>query len=93
MVNGVTTLQDNTTPHTAWQTQQWFQRYGLEMMQHPAHSLQLTPSHLQPFRLLKPLLSGRRLVEDDDDDDNGVAAVKTWLQALDQHFFGMAAMH
>ncbi|GFO46005.1 histone-lysine N-methyltransferase SETMAR [Plakobranchus ocellatus] len=46
---GVVLQHDNATPHSANLTQQWLQRYGLEILSHPAHSPDLAPSDFHYF--------------------------------------------
>jgi hypothetical protein len=44
MWGGVIILHSNVTPHTAWQTQHGFQRYGWDVSKHPAHTPDFAPS-------------------------------------------------
>ncbi|GFO32991.1 histone-lysine N-methyltransferase SETMAR [Plakobranchus ocellatus] len=48
---GVVLQNDNAIPHSANLTQQWLQRYGWEILPHPAHSPDLATSD---FHLLDP---------------------------------------
>jgi len=80
---GVVLLHDNATPHTANLTQEWFQRYGWEVLPHPPHSPDLAPSDFHLFGPLKRHLSGKRF----QSDDAVVAEVHTWLKSLDGNFF------
>ncbi|GFO10599.1 histone-lysine N-methyltransferase SETMAR [Plakobranchus ocellatus] len=48
---GVVLQHDNATPHSANLTQQWLQRYGWEILPHPAHSPDLAPSDFHLFGL------------------------------------------
>ncbi|GFS06490.1 histone-lysine N-methyltransferase SETMAR [Elysia marginata] len=50
---GVVLQHDNATPHSANLTQQWLQRYGWEILPHPTHSPDLTPSDFYLFGALK----------------------------------------
>jgi hypothetical protein len=74
MRDGVIRLYDNVTPHTALQTQQWFQQYGLEVLQHSTHRTDLVPSDFHLFGPLKRHLLGQQFVNDDD-----TVAMTTWL--------------
>ncbi|GFS11041.1 histone-lysine N-methyltransferase SETMAR [Elysia marginata] len=55
---GVVLQQDNATPHKANLTQQSLQRYGWEILPHPAHSPYLAPSDFLSFGPLKRHLGG-----------------------------------
>ncbi|GFO31517.1 histone-lysine N-methyltransferase SETMAR [Plakobranchus ocellatus] len=55
---GVVLQHDNATPHSANLTQQWLQRYGWEILPHPAHSPDLAPSDFHLFGSLKRHLGG-----------------------------------
>ncbi|GFO26529.1 histone-lysine N-methyltransferase SETMAR [Plakobranchus ocellatus] len=55
---GVVLQHDNATPHSANLTQQWLQRYGWEILPHPAHCPDLTPSDFHLFGPLKRHLGG-----------------------------------
>ncbi|GFR60210.1 histone-lysine N-methyltransferase SETMAR [Elysia marginata] len=46
---GVVLQDDNEITHSANLTQQWLQRYGWEILPHPAHSPDLTPSEFHLF--------------------------------------------
>ncbi|GFO12178.1 histone-lysine N-methyltransferase SETMAR [Plakobranchus ocellatus] len=46
---GVVLQHDNATPHSANLTQQWLQRYGWEILPHPAHCPDLAPSDFHLF--------------------------------------------
>ncbi|GFS12549.1 histone-lysine N-methyltransferase SETMAR [Elysia marginata] len=50
---GVVLQGDNATPHSANLTQQWLQRYGWEILPHPAHSPAPAPSDFYLFGPLK----------------------------------------
>ncbi|GFO43051.1 histone-lysine N-methyltransferase SETMAR [Plakobranchus ocellatus] len=58
---GVVLQHDNATPHSANLTQQWLQRYGWEILPHPAHSPDLAPSDFHLFGPLKRHLGGVRM--------------------------------
>ncbi|GFO32927.1 histone-lysine N-methyltransferase SETMAR [Plakobranchus ocellatus] len=51
---GVVLQHDNATPHSANLTQQWLQRYGWEILPHPAHSPNLAPSDFHVWTLEAP---------------------------------------
>ncbi|GFO09586.1 histone-lysine N-methyltransferase SETMAR [Plakobranchus ocellatus] len=57
---------DNATPHSANLTQQWLQRYGWEILPHPAHSPDLAPSVFHLFGPLKRHLGGMAFETEDD---------------------------
>ncbi|GFN88988.1 histone-lysine N-methyltransferase SETMAR [Plakobranchus ocellatus] len=63
---GVVLQHDNATPHSANLTQQWLQRYGWEILPHPAHSPDLAPSDFHLFRPLKRHLGGMAFETEDD---------------------------
>ncbi|GFN94034.1 histone-lysine N-methyltransferase SETMAR [Plakobranchus ocellatus] len=63
---GVVFQHDNATPHSANLTQQWLQRYGWEILPHPAHSPDLAPSDFHLFGLLKCHLGGMAFETEDD---------------------------
>ncbi|GFO26940.1 histone-lysine N-methyltransferase SETMAR [Plakobranchus ocellatus] len=63
---GVVLQHDNATPHSANLTQQWLQRYGWEILPHPAHSSDLAPSDFHLFGLLKRHLGGMASETEDD---------------------------
>ncbi|GFO03163.1 transposase [Plakobranchus ocellatus] len=63
---GVVLQHDNATPHSANLTQQWLQRYGWEILPHPAHSPDLAPSDFHLFGPLKRHLGGMAFETEDD---------------------------
>ncbi|GFO28920.1 histone-lysine N-methyltransferase SETMAR [Plakobranchus ocellatus] len=63
---GVVFQHDNATPHSANLTQQWLQRYGWEILPHPAHSPDLAPSDFHLFGPLKRHLRGIAFETEDD---------------------------
>ncbi|GFN89875.1 histone-lysine N-methyltransferase SETMAR [Plakobranchus ocellatus] len=63
---GVVLQHDNATPHSANLTQQWLQRYGWEILPHPAHSPDLAPSDFHLFGFLKRHLGGMAFKTEDD---------------------------
>ncbi|GFN81117.1 histone-lysine N-methyltransferase SETMAR [Plakobranchus ocellatus] len=63
---GVVLQHDNATPHSANLTQQWLQRYGWEILLHPAHSPDLAPSDFHLFGPLKRHLGGMAFETEDD---------------------------
>jgi hypothetical protein len=82
MKDRVIMLHDKVTSHTDWQTQQMFQWYGWEMLQHPAHSPTLAFSNFHLSEPLKQHLLGQQF-----ENDDVIVAVMTWLQALEQDLF------
>ena len=80
---GVTLQHDNATPHTAKRTTEWLQRYGWEVLPHPAHSPDLAPSDYYLFGPLKRHLGGKRF----DERDDLVEELNSWFSSLDADFF------
>ncbi|GFO07491.1 transposase [Plakobranchus ocellatus] len=73
---------DNATPHSANLTQQWLQRYGWEILPHPAHSPDLAPSGTL-FGPLKRHLGGMAFETEDD----LISEFRNWFDNLDVDFF------
>ncbi|GFO41893.1 histone-lysine N-methyltransferase SETMAR [Plakobranchus ocellatus] len=80
---GVVLQQDNATPHSANLTQQWLQRYGWEILNHPAHSPDLAPSDFHLFGPLKRHLGGMAFETEDD----LMSELRNWFDNLDVDFF------
>ncbi|GFR84539.1 histone-lysine N-methyltransferase SETMAR [Elysia marginata] len=66
---------DDATPHSANLTQQWLQRYGMEILPHPAHSPDLAPSDFHLFGPLKRHLGGMDFMTEGD----LVGELKNWI--------------
>ncbi|GFO27002.1 histone-lysine N-methyltransferase SETMAR [Plakobranchus ocellatus] len=64
-------------------TQQWLQRYGWEILPHPAHSPDLAPSDLHLFGPLKRHLGGMAFETEDD----LISELRNWFDNLDVDFF------
>ncbi|GFO03272.1 histone-lysine N-methyltransferase SETMAR [Plakobranchus ocellatus] len=84
---GVVLQHDNATPHSANLTQQWLQRYGWEILPHPAHSPDLAPSDFHLFGPLKRHLGGMAFETEDD----LISELKNWFDNLDVDFFRVGA--
>ncbi|GFO30415.1 histone-lysine N-methyltransferase SETMAR [Plakobranchus ocellatus] len=82
---GVVLQHDNATPHSANLTQQWLQRYGWEILPHPAHSPDLAPSDFHLFGPLKRHLGGMAFETEDD----LISKLRNWFDNLDVDFFRM----
>ncbi|GFN92840.1 histone-lysine N-methyltransferase SETMAR [Plakobranchus ocellatus] len=80
---GVVLQHDNATPHSANLTQQWLQRYGWEILPHPAHSPDLAPSDFHLFGPLKRHLGGIAFETEDD----LISELRNWFDNLDVDFF------
>ncbi|GFO41133.1 beta,beta-carotene 15,15'-monooxygenase [Plakobranchus ocellatus] len=80
---GVVLQHDNATPHSANLTQQWLQRYGWEILPHPAHSLDLAASDFHLFGPLKRHLGGMAFETEDD----LISELRNWFDNLDVDFF------
>ncbi|GFO38610.1 transposase [Plakobranchus ocellatus] len=80
---GVVLQHDNATPHSANLTQQWLQRYGWEILPHPAHSPDLAPSDFHLFGPLKRHLGGMAFETEDD----LISKLRNWFDNLDVDFF------
>ncbi|GFO42058.1 transposase [Plakobranchus ocellatus] len=80
---GVVLQHDNATPHSANLTQQWLQRYGWEILPHPAHSPDLAPSDFHLFGPLKRHLGGMAFETEDD----LISELRNWFENLDVDFF------
>ncbi|GFO14300.1 LReO_3 protein [Plakobranchus ocellatus] len=80
---GVVLQHDNATPHSANLTQQWLQRYGWEILPHPAHSPDLAPSDFHLFGPLKCHLGGMAFETEDD----LISELRNWFDNLDVDFF------
>ncbi|GFN82249.1 histone-lysine N-methyltransferase SETMAR [Plakobranchus ocellatus] len=80
---GVVLQHDNATPHSANLTQQWLQRYGWEIVPHPAHSPDLAPSDFHLFGPLKRYLRGMAFETEDD----LISELRNWFDNLDVDFF------
>ncbi|GFO50000.1 histone-lysine N-methyltransferase SETMAR [Plakobranchus ocellatus] len=80
---GVVLQHDNATPHSVNRTQQWLQRYGWEILPHPAHSPDLTPSDFHLFGPLKRHLGGMAFETEDD----LISELRNWFDNLDVDFF------
>ncbi|GFO05595.1 histone-lysine N-methyltransferase SETMAR [Plakobranchus ocellatus] len=76
-------MYDNATPHSANLTQQWLQRYGWEILPHPAHSPDLAPSDFHLFGPLKRHLGGMAFETEDD----LISELRNWFDNLDVDFF------
>ncbi|GFO06889.1 transposase [Plakobranchus ocellatus] len=79
---GVVLQHDNATPHSANLTQQWLQRYGWEILPHPAHSPDLAPSDFHLFGPLKSHLGGMAFETEDD----LISELRNWFDNLDVDF-------
>ncbi|GFN95521.1 histone-lysine N-methyltransferase SETMAR [Plakobranchus ocellatus] len=64
-------------------TQQWLQRYGWEILPHPAHSPDLAPSDFHLFGPLKRYLGGMAFETEDD----LISELRNWFDNLDVDFF------
>ncbi|GFO04123.1 histone-lysine N-methyltransferase SETMAR [Plakobranchus ocellatus] len=73
----------NANPHSANLTQQWLQRYGWEILPHPAHSPDLAPSDFHLFGPLKRHLGGMAFETEDD----LISELRNWFDNLDVDFF------
>ncbi|GFN98214.1 histone-lysine N-methyltransferase SETMAR [Plakobranchus ocellatus] len=80
---GVVLQHDNATPHSANLTQQWLQRYGWEILPHPAHSPDLAPSEFHLFGPLKRPLGGMAFETEDD----LISELRNWFDNLEVDFF------
>ncbi|GFO43565.1 histone-lysine N-methyltransferase SETMAR [Plakobranchus ocellatus] len=80
---GVVLQHDNATPHSANLTQQWLQRYGWEILPHPAHNPDLAPSDFHLFGPLKRHLGGMAFETEDD----LISELRDWFDNLDVDFF------
>ncbi|GFO27955.1 histone-lysine N-methyltransferase SETMAR [Plakobranchus ocellatus] len=80
---GVVFQHDNATPHSANLTQQWLQRYGWNILPHPAHSPDLARSDFHLFGPLKRHLGGMAFETDDDH----ISELRNWFDNLDVDFF------
>ncbi|GFN76213.1 histone-lysine N-methyltransferase SETMAR [Plakobranchus ocellatus] len=81
---GVVLQHDNATPHSANLSQQWLQRYGWEILPHPAHSPpNLAPSDFHLFGPLKRHLAGMAFETEDD----LISELRNWFDNLDVDFF------
>ncbi|GFO21960.1 reverse transcriptase [Plakobranchus ocellatus] len=80
---GVVLQHDNATPHSANLTQQWLQRYGWEILPHPAHSPDLAPSDFHLFGPLKRHLGGMAFETEDD----LISELRNWFDNLYVDFF------
>ncbi|GFO10758.1 histone-lysine N-methyltransferase SETMAR [Plakobranchus ocellatus] len=76
-------LHDNATLHSANLTQQWLQRYGWEILPHPAHSPDLAPSDFHLFGPLKRHLGGMAF----ETEDGLISELRNWFDNLDVDFF------
>ncbi|GFO01410.1 exosome component 10 [Plakobranchus ocellatus] len=63
--------------------QQWLQRYGWEILPHPAHSPDLAPSDFHLFGPLKRHLGGMAFKTEDD----LISELRNWFDNLDFDFF------
>ncbi|GFO37851.1 histone-lysine N-methyltransferase SETMAR [Plakobranchus ocellatus] len=62
---------------------QWLQRYGWEILPHPAHSPDLAPSDFHLFGPLKRHLGGMAFETEDD----LISELRKWFDNLDVDFF------
>ncbi|GFN81602.1 glyoxylate reductase/hydroxypyruvate reductase [Plakobranchus ocellatus] len=79
---GVVLQHDNATPHSANLTRQWLQRYGWEILPHPAHSPDLAPSDFHLFGPLKRHLGGMAFETEDD----LISELRNWFDNLVDFF-------
>ncbi|GFN80522.1 transposase [Plakobranchus ocellatus] len=64
-------------------TQQWLQRYGWEILPHPAHSPELAPSDFHLFGPLKRHLGSMAFETEDD----LISELRNWFDNLDVDLF------
>ncbi|GFO44482.1 hypothetical protein PoB_007098700 [Plakobranchus ocellatus] len=64
-------------------TQQWLQRYGWEILPHPAHSPDLAPSDFHLFGPLRRHLGGMAFETEDD----LISGLRNWFDNLDVDSF------
>jgi transposase len=76
-------LHDNATPHTAGKTRETIEKMGWEILEHPSHSPDLTPSDFHLFGKLKEHLSGKRFASDQEVENE----TRNWLPNLDANFY------
>ncbi|GFN80599.1 histone-lysine N-methyltransferase SETMAR [Plakobranchus ocellatus] len=62
---------------------QWLQRYGWEILPHPAHSPDLAPSDFHLFGPWKRHLGGMAF----DTEDDLISELRNWFDNLDVDFF------
>ncbi|GFS18663.1 histone-lysine N-methyltransferase SETMAR [Elysia marginata] len=80
---GFVLQHDNATPHSVNLTQQWLQRYGWEILPHPAQSPDLAPSDFHLYGPLKRHLGGMAFETEGD----LFGESKNWFAHLDHDFF------
>ncbi|GFN84052.1 hypothetical protein PoB_001055800 [Plakobranchus ocellatus] len=80
---GIVLQHDNATPHSTNLTQQWLQRYGWEILPHPAHSPDLAPFDFHLFGPLKRHLGGMAFETEDD----LISELRNWFDNHDVDFF------
>lgn len=80
---GTVSLNDNARPHTAAHTVETLQTFKPEVLTHPAHNPDLTPSNYHLFGPLKVALKGRRFTLDQELKE----VVHAWLIAQLKMFF------
>jgi hypothetical protein len=76
-------LHENTIPRTAARTLETIRKLKWEVIEHAAHSPDLTPSDFHLFGQLKEALEGRRFRCDKDVKN----AVHQWLRAQPKTFY------
>jgi histone-lysine N-methyltransferase SETMAR len=87
LTRGVKLLHDNATPHTAGKTCETIEKMCWEILEHPPHSPDLTPSDFHLFGKLKELLSGKRFASDQEVENETKLAYQLGRKFLCRRYF------
>ncbi|GFO11594.1 histone-lysine N-methyltransferase SETMAR [Plakobranchus ocellatus] len=82
MITTTITVMETSEMRTI-KNSEWLQRYGWEILPHPAHSPDLAPSDFHLFGTLKRHLGGMAFETEDD----RISELRNWFDNLDVDFF------